>query len=90
MAGADGSITVNLKSDMSTYKVHIVCNRYVTNRAKNDLKSGYSIHCGVIEEAISINHKLQENPITMQVVGFFFASAIFEKCPQLMENKLRM
>nr|DAY16649.1 MAG TPA: hypothetical protein [Caudoviricetes sp.] len=38
MAGADGSLTVNLKSEMSTYKAHIVCNRYVTNSVKNDLK----------------------------------------------------
>ena len=62
MAGADGSITVNLKSDMSTYKVHIVCNRYVTNRAKNDLKSGYSIHCGKIANVLlKLDAKIELN-----------------------------
>lgn len=49
MAGADGSITVNLKSDMSTYKVHIVCNRYVTNHAENSLKYGCSIYQTMID-----------------------------------------
>lgn len=90
MAGADGSITVNLKGDMSIRKVRIVCNRYVTNHAKNGLKYGYSIYQTLIEKAISINHKSQEKPVTMQVTGFFFASVIFKKCPQLIENKLRM
>lgn len=44
----------------------------------------------LIEKAISINHKSQEKPVTMQVAGFFFASIIFKKCPQLIENQLRM
>lgn len=44
----------------------------------------------LIEKAISINHKSQEKPVTMQVAGFFFVSVIFQKCPQLIENKLRM
>lgn len=52
--------------------------------AKNQL------NCTLIEKAISINHKSQEKPVTMQVTGFFFASVIFKKCPQLIENKLRM
>nr|DAO78485.1 MAG TPA: hypothetical protein [Bacteriophage sp.] len=38
MACADGNLTVNLKGDMSTYKVHIVCNKYVTNSAINAIE----------------------------------------------------
>lgn len=79
MACADGSLTVNLKSDMSTYKVHTVCNRYVINHAKNSLKYGRSIYQTLIEKAISINHKSQEKPVTMQVAGFFYTSAIMSK-----------
>ena len=48
------------------------------------------IYQTLIEKAISINHKSQEKPVTMQVAGFFFASVIFKKCPQLIENQLRM
>lgn len=36
--GTYGSLTVNLKGDMSTYKVHIVCNKYVTNSAINAIE----------------------------------------------------
>ena len=49
-----------------------------------------SIYQTLIEKAISINHKSREKPVTMQVAGFFFASIIFKKCPQLIENKLCM
>lgn len=43
------------------------------------LQENGQITCTLIEKAISINHKSQEKPVTMQVAGFFYTSAIMSK-----------